>query len=330
VIAFDQLRALAATNPKAARSLFQQIAARSDTSLNDVLTLASRPGEGRVRQAVALFYKVSGDHRLEKWLSQWLAAETDEFTKRAIEAALSKEQVERSSRQSSRQVPTTEAYRYYASRLCHQVRNAMSLPDGELRRLERLAQSSPDLNVREQLTGILVGLRAGFSRIARSVEFDLGDDYMAWNSIQPCQWFATRAPDLAGKFGKARLVISGTPESRRCAIRASAFLLDIVFSNVWANAIQVVESGDCTIEMQAAINLQRKKLSLTFVDNGAGFPEVLLETAFLQSFSTHGPGRGRGLLEVDDAVNRLGGIASLKPVRPNEYRLNLEFPIDRI
>ena len=326
---YERLRSLAAANPKAARALIQQIADDPDNVLAGVLDLASRPGESRVRQAVAVFYRsAASDQRMERWLNEWQTSETDEFTKRAIESALRKDAPEMPRRQTTRQLPATEAYRYYASRLCHQVRNALALPDSQLRRLERLANSSSDPQVRDQLTEILVGMRAGFSRVARSVEFDLGDDYLTWTRMRPCEWFARRAPDLAAKYGKARLIVSGAPQAQRCTIRASPFLLDTLFANVWTNAVQVVDGADCTLEMQAAIDLERMTLSLTFLDSGPGFPDVLLETAFVQSFSTRGANRGRGLLEVDDAVVRLGGSASLVAVRPNEHRMRLEFPID--
>lgn len=328
---YDQLRSLAATNPKAARALLEVIASGTESTLDTVLTLASRPGESRVRQAVAVFHRSStSDQRIEPFLREWQSTETDEFTKRAIESALRQDIPEARPRQAARQLPTTEAYRYYASRLCHQVRNALAQPDSQLRRLELLAQSLPDTQLREQLTDIWVGVRNGFHRVARSVEFDLGDDYLAWTSIRPCEWVAARSPELAARFGVAKLILSGTPQAQRCSIRTTPFLLDTLFGNIWMNAIQVAEGSECLLEIQAATDIARGILSLTFIDSGPGFPEVLLDTAFVQSFSTRGPSRGRGLLEVDDAVNRMGGSAALVEVRPKELRIRLEFPMDGV
>jgi sensor histidine kinase regulating citrate/malate metabolism len=64
------------------------------------------------------------------------------------------------------------------------------------------------------------------------------------------------------------------------------------------------------------------------LDNGSGFPEMQLETAFQQIFSTKSESRGRGLLEIADAVLRLQGKVDLAKVATNEYRIHIQLPVD--
>jgi sensor histidine kinase regulating citrate/malate metabolism len=45
-------------------------------------------------------------------------------------------------------------------------------------------------------------------------------------------------------------------------------------------------------------------------------------------FSTKTPGRGRGLLEIQEAVERLGGNIRLYEEQPSEYRLQIRLPLE--
>ena len=44
--------------------------------------------------------------------------------------------------------------------------------------------------------------------------------------------------------------------------------------------------------------------------------------------TTRTPGRGRGLLEIQDAVERLGGQIRLYEEKPSEYRLQIRLPLE--
>lgn len=52
------------------------------------------------------------------------------------------------------------------------------------------------------------------------------------------------------------------------------------------------------------------------LDTGQGFSKDMKEIAFQEMFSTKTAGRGRGLLEIQEAVGRLGGSIQLYEERP--------------
>lgn len=66
------------------------------------------------------------------------------------------------------------------------------------------------------------------------------------------------------------------------------------------------------------------------IDNGPGFPESQLEAAFHQVFSTKAPSRGRGLLEIADAVARLQGVVRLTQDCDGRYRVSLSLPLEAL
>jgi sensor histidine kinase regulating citrate/malate metabolism len=49
---------------------------------------------------------------------------------------------------------------------------------------------------------------------------------------------------------------------------------------------------------------------------------------FQQVYSTKSGSRGRGLLEIQDAVEQLGGHIELYEARPSENRILIRLPLD--
>ena len=326
----DNLRWLAASDPKQARVAFQTILAGDKHILDEVLTLASKPGDGRLRQMVATTYRTNpGTSVLEDWLRRWLEVEPDEFTKTAIEAALSA-QTSPTPRPASRSpvVQTLEAYRYVSDRLCHRIRNAITLPSAQTKRLEQLLTEVADPAIRTELTEILAGIQTGLVRISRNVEFDTGDEYMTWQPLPLIGWLESATSDFSARFGAAQLSIVCDPAVRRARVRATRFFLETIFGNLWSNAIQAVDPTPCHFRIQCALDSSRGIIAMIIADNGPGFSETHLETAFHQVFSTKSDSRGRGLLEVADAVLRLQGTVDLVKTETNEYRLRITLPVE--
>ena len=106
---------------------------------------------------------------------------------------------------------------------------------------------------------------------------------------------------------------------------ASDYLLEIVFWNIWLNAHQAA-GRNCSITV--IFESAGKDLVLKILDSGQGFSNDMKEIAFQEMFSTKNPGRGRGLLEIQDAVERLGGHIQLYEEQPSEYRLQVRFPLE--
>lgn len=325
------LRQLVACDPKEARRTFHSLLKGEQSILNNVLTSASRPGDGRLRQMVATACKTDENAKkmLEPWLRRWLDVESDEFTKAAIESALT-----------SRSPPVTvrpsppvsalqfvEAYRYVSDRLCHRVRNALTLPSAQIQHLEYLIRGVGDATLKQELAQILAGFQTGIIRISRNVEFDTGDDYLKWQAIYFISWLDSAAMEFTGRFGPARHAITCDPLVRRATVRATRFLLETIFGNLWSNSIQAA-GPHCTINIQCALDSTRGMLDILFLDDGPGFPEAQLETAFQQAYSTKSVSRGRGLLEVAEAVSRLQGKVELTWRTSNEYRVRIQLPVE--
>jgi signal transduction histidine kinase len=326
------LRWLVASDPKQARTAFQAILRGPADLLNAVLEAASRPGDGRLRQTIATVFRTDPSATvLEPWLRQWLEVEPDEFTKNAIESALAilapAPQAMPILRNPAAQ--PVEAYRYVADRLCHRIRNALTLPGAQIKRLEHLIGEISDPALKNELMEVLTGFHTGFLRISRNVEFDTGDDYLTWQTISLVSWLESTASEFTSRFGPAKLIIRCDAAVRRVRIRATRFFLETAFGNLWSNAIQAVDTA-CEIEIQCALDPQRNIIEILVLDNGAGFSEKHLETAFQQIFSTKSESRGRGLLEIADAVARLQGKVELADVRNGEYRIRIILPVEAL
>ena len=89
------------------------------------------------------------------------------------------------------------------------------------------------------------------------------------------------------------------------------------------NAHQAAEDP-CSIRLDCS--LSSNTISVVVIDSGNGFSAELAGIAFHDRFSKSGPHRGRGLLEVQDAVMQLHGQVQLVEVSQGEYRVALEFP----
>ena len=69
------------------------------------------------------------------------------------------------------------------------------------------------------------------------------------------------------------------------------------------------------------------RMARSVLDNGEGFSEALIGVAFQQQFSsTRDVQRGRGLLEVSEAVDRLGGSVKLFQYQAGDFRIKILFP----
>jgi signal transduction histidine kinase len=235
---YERLRSLAVHEPRKARDLLVLVVSAHGSQLAPLLELASRPGEGRIRQIVATTMRVNPDVSdiFRPWLERWLALEDDEFAVRAIREALAVV-ASPTTRNGETELPRNfaETYRYVSERLCHRVRNSLSAPDTALFQLELLLPKIQDPSVRTRLEGILADLQSGIHRISRMVEFDQRDGYMSWSSIDLHSWVLQAAANLNSRYGSLRLVIRSTTGART-RIRATPFLLDVIFGNLWSNA----------------------------------------------------------------------------------------------
>ena len=64
-----------------------------------------------------------------------------------------------------------------------------------------------------------------------------------------------------------------------------------------------------------------KQVELRISDNGEGFSSELKDVVFQQVYSTRSGNRGRGLLEIQDAIEQLRGHIELYQAKPSEFRI---------
>jgi sensor histidine kinase regulating citrate/malate metabolism len=114
-------------------------------------------------------------------------------------------------------------------------------------------------------------------------------------------------------------------DNSRIRIFANDHLLDTLFWNIWLNAHQAV-GVNCEIVIEFRVT--GRELELLISDNGSGFPHELKDVVFQQVYSTKNRGRGRGLLEIQDAVERLSGRVDLYETTVAEYRIRIRLPVD--
>lgn len=324
---FEDLRRLVVSEPKQARGDFSKILTSGAGRLEAVLEMASRPGEGRIRQMIATVARLNPDTRLDPWLKKWLGVEADEFTKAAIKGAIEQSSPPKRSTTQRRSHPNhfVEAYRYVSDRLCHRVRNSLTLPGAQFIRMQNCIDDIQDPALQSELSEILASLRLSYQRISRSVEFDTGDGYLDWMEFDIVEWIERSAGEFSSRYGSASLSVEVSQGGRKHRVRATKFLLETMFGNLWSNAVQAA-AAPCTIRFDCSFVDREKKLRLTVFDNGQGFSKEHQDTAFQQAFSTKSSSRGRGLLEIADAVAQLQGTVGFVEISPNEFRIRIELP----
>jgi signal transduction histidine kinase len=328
------LRRLAAEDPRRAREQFTQLLESGSPQLENLLRRVSSPGEGRLRQMIANAVRARPDKdRVVSFLLRWRDVETDEFAKRAINAALDGIEVsayEQPQRLTALADPSfVEAYRYAAERLHHQVRNTLLDPSARLVRLRNWAGAIGDEKLRYEILSAVGELRDAFRRLGRVVESSEVDaEHFRPRAIRLADWLAEMNTEYGRSFSPVKLAVegeSGCPLTIPLTIKASDYLLKLIFWNLWVNAHQAV-SEECVITTR--LRRDGKRVEVVFLDNGDGFPPSLRGVAFQERFSSNGVDRGRGLLEVQEAVERLFGEVGLFEHRPGEYRVKMFFPLE--
>jgi signal transduction histidine kinase len=171
----------------------------------------------------------------------------------------------------------------------------------------------------------LAKLNDAMNAIGRELEAtDVAPEYFRQRSIVLPDWLQQMNSRYAAQYREVglRLVDADSPKSR---VFATEYLLDTIFWNIWINAHQAV-GVDCEIIVQ--LHVKDRELVLVVLDNGEGFPHELKDVVFQQMYSTKTPGRGRGMLEIQDAVERLGGRIELYERNPREHRIRIHLPLD--
>ncbi len=310
------LSALAIEDPAKARRVLRETIATDTKSVSALIGLLEGPTHGRLRHLVA---NVARNHDRRDifvpTLLRWREKETDEFTRRAIAAALVGVDEQGATKVAAPQPPPFSIFEVYndvAGRLRHRLSNTLFGAQGQLARLKKIHQARND----QEAEVAFVQLNDSFTKLARALEaIDVDPPHFEVRSINIAGWLI----ELNTRYPKMALTLLG---SRAATVWASDYLLDLIFTNIWMNTLQN-EAGisETTITFREFENMVRLQIS----DSGAGFPEDLRDVAFEVKFSTKSANRGRGLMEIKSAIDQLGGnIALIGP--DGDLRIQLDLP----
>jgi signal transduction histidine kinase len=326
---YAQLRRLVLQDPSKAARVFLNALQGNDPQLDSLLVRLSSPGEGRLRQLVANALRNHHDkERIASYLHSWRATEADEFTRRALNAALSDLDSEASQFGASRERPAApdflDTYQYVSGRLKHKILNPVLGAQGDLLELRRRIDTIPAAAADQDLQHRINRLTTAISKIGRAIgAVDVEPTHFASRKIDLRSWLGQMNARYSTQYSAVALKID-CPAGAHPIVEASDYLLETIFWNLWTNAQQAVVSG-CEITIQ--VHQQTDSIEVLLIDNGPGLPAESIGVAFAQQFSKKSPHRGRGLLEVADAVKQLHGSADLVEYARGELRVRLILPL---
>ena len=324
---YERLRRLAIADPKSARTAFLEAFEANGTELSDLLEHLRKPGEARLRQLIANAIRAhASKQRLLPELRAWQDTETDEFTRRAITGALAENDASAAPRRkdSSADVLPKEAvaaYRYVSERLRHRLRNTMLSVQSQANRLKSATSTSanPDIQV------ALAKMNDALLALSRELEAtDADPQHFQQRSIALADWLRNMDLQYTSRYSSVNLKLVNA-DGAGVRVLASNYLLETIFWNIWLNAHQAT-GANCTITV--IFETAGTDLILKILDSGQGFSKDMKDLAFQERFSTNAPGRGRGLLEIQEAIERLGGTIRLYEEQPSEYRLQIRLPLE--
>jgi signal transduction histidine kinase len=324
---YERLRILAVEDPKEARKIFLAGFDANSNDLADFLARLSRPNEARLRQVVANAVRTHPEkRRLVPDLLRWRVVETDEFTRRAIEGALADVDVtDIRPRQGDERIAVpsqlTDVYRYVSDRMRHRMRNTMLSAQAQANRLKKLMAS----DLRTEIQATVAKLSDAMVSLGRELEAtDVDPEYFQQRSVVLADWLQQMNLRYGSQYAPVVLRFVNA-EQPRVRVFATNYYLETIFWNIWMNAQQAVGA---TCEITIDFKMMEREVELLISDNGEGFSPDLKDVVFLEVYSTKNHGRGRGMMEIQDAIERIGGHVELYETSPSEYRIRVRLPMD--
>jgi signal transduction histidine kinase len=291
-------------------------------SLLDALEASA---ESRLRQSVARAVQMVGNYvEAAPLFERWLETETDEFTRAALDdARTSERRPNRRKKLLTDLQDVAETHRYLYERLRHRVLNAMPGAGLSVTKLKDIARDLPG-EQRHVLDTEIHYLDKAFARLQRAVDFAEERSRFERARLDLVSWLGefARAYRIEWQEIDVRII---APQ-RQLTIDAVRYLLETIFNNLFDNARQAMdERGSITVTLTAP----NRTVRVEIMDSGPGWSDAAAKEAFKMPITTKGrEDRGRGLLEVEDAMKRLGGSAELKTT-VNRQCVVLIFPIPR-
>jgi|GEM_PF-1046725 len=289
------------------------------------LSALATGAQSRLRQAVARaiqFVGANGD--LGLLLEQWRPEETDEFARAAIDDALSPIKRPKTRKQlltDLEAVPRT--HQYLADRLRHRVLNTMPGAGLSVTKLKDVAATISNDQQRHALLKEIDYLSTAFARLQRALDFVDEKARFERTNLNLTDWLHSFSAGYRVQWQEIeiRIVASETAAT----VEAVPYLLETIFGNLFDNARQALDAAGAVVLLR--ITVRSRDVRVEVSDSGAGLPESAAHVAFQMAVTTKGRrDRGRGLLEVADAMKRLAGRAEiLREAESN--RILLTFPL---
>jgi signal transduction histidine kinase len=264
--------------------------------------------ESRLRQAVARAVQIVGNYgEVMSLLEQWLETETDEFTRAAIEdARMSQRRPDRRKKLLTDLHDVPETHRYLYERLRHRVLNVMPGAGLSVTKLKDIVIDLPSEH-QPALLAEIDYLDATFARLQRALDFIEERSRFERAKLDLVEWLEQfrRTYRVQWPAIDVRIIAPSKP----VAIEAVPYLLETAFNNLFDNARQAMnERGSITVNLV----VRNRGVIIEVTDSGQGLSDAAAKAAFKVPVTTKGRrDRGRGLLEVADAMKRLGGTAEV-------------------
>ena len=311
---YEELRELAYADPVGTQHSIVTILSENIELGITVLSHSIDDRGSRFRQiaarAVKSHLKVP---RVLKLLETWLEIETDEFAIATIRSVMYAKNYRKTPPQRVQHrdevFKLEETYRYVTLRLRHRVLNALPGSTLSISRLKRRIAQTTSSDVALELNEMLDVLYDRLARLKFTVEFDEDRGHFQNAPINLIEWIKAFQGKFLSEYGGVEFSPVEFQSFADVWIVATPYWLEIIFSNLWKNSLDEMEGGPCRLANSVQTN--EKHAFVTLYDNGQGFPESAKEWAFQIQHSTKSIERGRGLMEVAEALSKISGSASL-------------------
>lgn len=311
-----ELRELAYRDPVETKNRFLQLLANDEPKMLSVLAIATDPEDSRLRQIIArsLVSRQPGDH-LRSVLGNWSLIEDDEFAAVAIRDALSTSVPKQTKKRSKdkRLADMSElvgTYKYLTSRLRHRLLNSLPEPGMMIKSLRFEIQQSAPPQLAADLLNQLDDLFASLSRLKGAVDFEEDEAFFLPAVVSVPVWLADYRIRFEHERGLINLVVDVDGSSDQFKTMATEYWLETVFRNLWKNSLDAM--GDARGAITCFVRSDSQAVTVLIVDDGPGFVAEDHAWAFRYQHSTKDLERGRGSMEVTDAMQRMGGSVALR------------------
>jgi signal transduction histidine kinase len=322
---YASLRSLSFSDPLAAKKRISSLLEQESDTARSLFGLASANSDSRVRQIIArCLHRHPNADRFSDLLQLWRETETDEFTLLALNEALATAPTRSGRVRKEVDLPDlAHTFRYVSARLRHRILNLLPRCGVCITQISQDLRHLECTDARSDLVANIGELRSLLQRVERAVDFAEEEAHFAPRQLHIAQWIEMNTGRFISVYGRAVIVADISRCKTDPQVWGSDYLLDQVFTNLWLNSVQAVD-GRC--EITNTIEVDSARVRILIHDNGPGMSAKGADAAFELQYSSKGLNRGRGHLEVSDAMKRMGGDAQIYHDSTLGRRVRLTFP----